>query len=357
MFQVVSRLSIRGRITLIAATLLSLLIASSLMAVISMYLIGNELKSITKEDIPLTSALTQVTIHQLEQAVHFERAVRFSSRQDNSSATERLRKEEVDKFHKLSALVEDEISDAQRMIQAILSVPHSDAHEAEFRDIAAGLKDVSALHKTYEEHAQAALRDLANGNHDAADRMAVKIIQEENELDKKLSGLVLKIEEFTERAAITATEHEATAERNQILLFVFSVIVSVVICHLVAKETQGHLNRVGKKLSAIAEGDLTGTVEGDDEINNPLRDMQIHLVEIIHTIQSAADKLGATVADVSATSYQTMNNIVEQQTQTESVASATAQMNATSQEVSQNIGATAAAANEANLQASSGQKV
>ena len=65
MFPFIYRLSIRGRITLIAATLLSLLIASSLMAVISMYSIGNELKSITNEDIPLTGALTNVTIHQL----------------------------------------------------------------------------------------------------------------------------------------------------------------------------------------------------------------------------------------------------------------------------------------------------
>lgn len=357
MFHVISRLSIRGRITLIAATLLSLLIASSLMAVVSMYSIGNELKSITNEDIPLTEALTKVTIHQLEQAVHFERAVRFARQKDASSYTQGQKQEEVKKFKKLAVLVEQELADALQLTRAILSVPHSEAHDAEFREIAAGLEDVGRLHKVYDEHAYLVLQQLERGDYQAAERLAEKTVEEENQLDQKLSALVMRIESFTEKAAQAATAHEATAERNQILLFVFSALLSIVLCHQVAKVTQGHLNRVGRDLSTIAEGNLAGTIEGDDEINNPLRDMQTHLVQIIHTIQSAADSLGTTVAHVSATSYQTMNNIVEQQTQTESVASATAQMNATSQAVSQNIGATATAADEANQQAMSGQQV
>ena len=41
-----------------------------------MHQIGGRIESIAKRDLPLTEALTKITVHQLEQVVHFERAVR-----------------------------------------------------------------------------------------------------------------------------------------------------------------------------------------------------------------------------------------------------------------------------------------
>ena len=38
--------------------------------------IGVEIEGIAERDLPMTSGLTEVTIHQLEQAVNFERAIR-----------------------------------------------------------------------------------------------------------------------------------------------------------------------------------------------------------------------------------------------------------------------------------------
>ena len=39
--------------------------------------IGSELEAIAEQDIPLTAKLTAITEHQLEQAIHFERAMRY----------------------------------------------------------------------------------------------------------------------------------------------------------------------------------------------------------------------------------------------------------------------------------------
>lgn len=39
--------------------------------------IGDEIEGIAERDIPLTQAVTNITVHQLEQAINFERAIRF----------------------------------------------------------------------------------------------------------------------------------------------------------------------------------------------------------------------------------------------------------------------------------------
>ena len=46
-------------------------------AIISMSKISDELRDITEFDMPLTEKTTQITIHQLEQEIWFERALRF----------------------------------------------------------------------------------------------------------------------------------------------------------------------------------------------------------------------------------------------------------------------------------------
>ena len=72
-----SNLSIRGRFFVLSFSMLLLILLVSGYSWLSMKQIGGELASIAEDDIPLTAALSQITVHQLEQAIHFERAVRF----------------------------------------------------------------------------------------------------------------------------------------------------------------------------------------------------------------------------------------------------------------------------------------
>jgi methyl-accepting chemotaxis protein len=59
------------------AVLLSVIIFLSLFAINSMNTIGEELDSIVNNDIPLTTKVTKITEHQLEQAIIFERMIRY----------------------------------------------------------------------------------------------------------------------------------------------------------------------------------------------------------------------------------------------------------------------------------------
>ena len=49
-----------------------------------MSLIGAEIEEIAEQDIPLTGSLTNITVHQLEQAINFERALRYGEEMQQS---------------------------------------------------------------------------------------------------------------------------------------------------------------------------------------------------------------------------------------------------------------------------------
>jgi len=69
----IKNISIKGRILALSSSLIAIIVAVSLFSLFSIRYIGDELESIAEQDIPLTNSLTSITIHQLEQAVHFER--------------------------------------------------------------------------------------------------------------------------------------------------------------------------------------------------------------------------------------------------------------------------------------------
>ncbi|MBF0189422.1 MAG: methyl-accepting chemotaxis protein, partial [Magnetococcales bacterium] len=71
--QFLKRYSLKAQITVLVAILLGLSIALSLFAAWKMNVIGQEIKAVAEEHMPLTETVTSITAHQLEQAVMFER--------------------------------------------------------------------------------------------------------------------------------------------------------------------------------------------------------------------------------------------------------------------------------------------
>ena len=66
-----NNISVSKKIGFLAFTLIILLLATAVTAIVSMAKIGNELESIAHKDMPLIEKITKITEHQLEQAIHF----------------------------------------------------------------------------------------------------------------------------------------------------------------------------------------------------------------------------------------------------------------------------------------------
>jgi methyl-accepting chemotaxis protein len=123
------------------------------------------------------------------------------------------------------------------------------------------------------------------------------------------------------------------------------------------------LRRVVRRAEEIGNGDLSGVplkVTGSDELTDlmvSINTMSTNLKGTVHHIIGSSQQLGSSAEELSAVTHQTSLNLVKQQTQTDSVATAMNEMTMTVQEVAMNIASTVLAAQEANTQTAEGSKL
>ncbi len=355
---IVNRLSIKAKIVSSFIVILTLMLASSLSAIVAMQQIGLELKAIAQEDIPLTRALTAITEHQLEQSTHLERAMRYGLLlQRENNAAERF-ESEVKIFDELSKKIEEESHMAQNRSSEAMANAVTDDARKEFLHVGEVLKSIEKEHKNYEQHSHEIFALLAEGEEHQAGILAENIEKEEAKLTHRLESLLAEIESFTEEAAKRATEHEQTAIKLLLGIALVALVVGGFVSWAVSRNIEKRLSDTARELQIIASGDLTqATDDHQDELQQPLQAMRNRLLKMIAKINSTTDKLSSAAEEVSVITTQTSENIELQQQETEQIATAMNEMSATAQDVAVNINNTANAAQSANEETDRGSRV
>lgn len=318
--------------------------------------VGSKLSEITHEDIPMIKALSETTTHQLEQAIHFERAVRYGELKANMPELTEKFKIEIKAFDKLTVMVDEEITAAITLSNQVLNTEHDKETTKEFLYIKKTLEDIKQKHKTYENHAYSVFELLKQGASHRAEQEAIKVAEEEDYLDNQLKKLVFEIERFTEQAAISAESYEQFAEILLLILLIIALTLAYFVSRIAANVTQSHLDSIASSITQIAKGDLSVNITGEDEINKPLRNMKNQLIHVVETIQVSSLQLNASMDNILQSISSTCAKIQEQQAQTEQVASAATEMNATSKEISERIGETNAITNALTQTTDKGQE-
>ena len=134
-----SSMSVGFKIYGIVGLCLALLAVTGAVAIWQMDKIGGELEAIAEQDIPLTNSLTQVTIHQLEQAVNFERAFRFGEEMVKHPEIRKKFEKTVHHFEELSAKVEKELKLVEHQADTAAHNAHTEAEKKEFTHVVAEL--------------------------------------------------------------------------------------------------------------------------------------------------------------------------------------------------------------------------
>lgn len=359
---VLNNLSISTKIFGNSILLLVLLAASSGYALYAMTQIGNELESITEEDIPMIESLTLITEHQLEQAIHFERAMRFGELlQQEGNATARF-KAEIASFDNLSKQVDEEILASELLAQEAMAKAHSEEDAQEFEYVNQALKKIEKEHADFENHAHQIFVMLADGKRHEAEALAEKVEHEEEQLAGELEALLTDIEKFTEAAGHRAVKHEQTAVKLLSGFALLALAIGGFLSWTVSRNVVKRLSEMTDGLEVIAKGDLTHKVivDGRDEIGNlqqSAQTMRNRLLEVISQINTTTLQLSTAAEEVSVVTTQTSANIQQQQFDTEQIATAMNEMSATVQEVAVSVGNTSAAASNANAETEEGRKV
>ncbi|MCM8855266.1 MAG: methyl-accepting chemotaxis protein [Candidatus Thiodiazotropha sp.] len=362
MKNLISNLSVKAKIVGNTLILMALMIIGSTYALNSMNQIGTELDAIALQDIPMTENLTKLTEHYLEQANHFERAMRYGMLlQQEANASEHF-KQNIAVFEQFSKEIDENIHTGERMVEEAITQVYSEEDAKEFERVDQALKKIGKEHDDFEQHANQVFVLLSQGNIHEAEVFAEKIEHEEKQLATELQDLLSEIEKFTENAVKRAEQHEHAAFKMMIVLTMLALLIGGIVSWSVSRNIVKRLSEASRELEVIASGDLTQcvSVEGQDEISNLQKSMQTmhkHLQTMISQIHATTVQLATAAEEVSVVTTQTSTNIQQQQSETDQIATAMNEMASTVQEVATSVSNTSNAAKEANVETEKSREI
>lgn len=339
---------------MLAGILLGFLILSTSVALSVMAKIGTEIIEIAEQDIPLTEKITQVTIHQLEQSIQFEKMVRYGQEMQTNALSSKAFNKALKDFNGYSENIVVEIQEAEKIAEGALSTELAAATREEFEHVFSLLKVIEGQHKRYEEHVHQVMLQLQRGRLHEAKTLAEKVEHEEEKINHELETLLFEVEKFTEQSAKHAEHDEQEGIRLLIIIAVLSIVLGSLLSGLIIKRLLKNINVAVTLVEKIASGDLSDSGKEaficKDEMGRlitAMRSMQANLSAMVAEMSSASSMVAASSEELSVVSSETNQNIQDQQIEIEQVVTAMNQMTATIQEVARNAGDTSKLAHDA----------
>ena len=141
-------LSVTQKVMALVGAVLVLLIAVAGTAIYQMNNIGDELFEIAEHDLPLTRLVTQLTVHQLEQAIALQQSMRYGEEMQNNGAKRGQFDKTVERFEKYAGLADAEFKEAEHLIESFLSGKINQREREEFESVLKSLVEIDASHNT-----------------------------------------------------------------------------------------------------------------------------------------------------------------------------------------------------------------
>ena len=255
-------------LAIVGVSIFFLLLVASV-AIYQIDRIGGEIADIAEQDIPLTAVLSSITVHQLDQALHLERAIRFGEEMPTIPKAKGSFDTAVERFRTYSRLVAQEIRDGEELAESALTEANHEATKREIQKVLQALKGIEAEYESFTQRAETVIALLSEARLDEARTAAEEVEGQEDALAKELEALLKEIEAFTAEAALTAEAHEKTALVLLILLSVLSTAAGLGLTIVLSRRLISRpLAEVTKALNALAEGEVVAEVEvrSNDEI-------------------------------------------------------------------------------------------
>ena len=231
--------------------------------------IGEELAEVAEQDIPLTDIVSKTTVHQLEQAVNLERALRFGLEMQTDKAFEAAFRDSVKAFESFGAKVTQEIKQGEQLAAQAVANAHTAAARDEFARVLSALTKIEREHGVFFEHGRQAIQMLERGDLGPAREIAEKIGAEEEKIDYELEALLEEIGDFTLQSARKAEQHERDAIKLVIVLSAVATVLGFGLSGLLSWRGIIHpLSQVTSAINALREGrtDVQLNIASKDEI-------------------------------------------------------------------------------------------
>ncbi len=356
--------SIKTKIWVLLGTSLLLMAFQGGEAIYQLDAIGEEIYAVAHHDIVMTKLVTAIEVHQLEQAIRFERALYYGERAKAGFGGEESLPKNEKQFEELSHQVDAEFKEAEALAERIIGEAVHEIELLEFRKILRRLTEMDREHLRYEEKVLKIFEAINEGKiHDVIDEIEA-VEQLEDQLNHELEVFLLDIEDFTETSLLRAEASEKRALRliaiTSAIILVFMILGGTYLVGLIVKPlgqavtmlsemTQGHLeyrvltesqDEIGRMTAAMnkfsdylqedvvaalvrmAKGDLTSEISPQDEqdvIGNSLQSTLDALNSVMVGIQESARQVAAAAEEVAQSSQDLASGASEQASSIEEI--------------------------------------
>jgi hypothetical protein len=211
-------MTIRSKIVALLSGVVLFGVAAAGFSVLTMVRAGDALRLVAEDHVPLMSVLSRVTARHHEQALRFERALRFGD-SPASSDFAKARSE----FEDLAAAIWTDLRTG-RVIAERMTL-RSDARRPPegAASMLVLLKRLDRVHNDYAQNARAVFASFEGGRRSEALALASKIEQEGNRFDHAVGSMLVRVSRATEDASARAKANERNA------IFVASVLSGLAI--------------------------------------------------------------------------------------------------------------------------------
>jgi len=322
--------------------------------------IGEELKGITNEDMPLIELASDITTKQLESAILIERALRDAG---VKSQTEQVTPQHArTEFRRISEVIDDEIVSAEQLLASAITHAVSAEVEQLERQLQSELSSLKSNHKAYESGVANILNQIEDGRIDDASRSLLQLERQQKELNHQLEAFLVNIEAMTEMTLKVVEEEEKAAIFGMSLIGFIAIITGGGLGYLFTRSLVKPLQRAVDASHRMASGDLSVSVRADhkDEMGvllNTMDDTARKLEQMIGQVLQSSNQIASSAQEMAAATEQTNQAINFQQSTTEQVVSAMNEMSTTIQQVADQAVNASQATESANQDANSGVEI
>ncbi len=357
-------ISIKWKIIGNSIILLAFLLVMGFYSFTSMNQIGVEVKSIAEIDIPTTEKLSAIAVHQLEQAIEFERSLRFGELLGKEKTAVKHFSEIVAAFDKGTNKIENEIRAGVGVIEKAMGNSESNDETQEFKHVLLALKKIETGHKKYVDNAHKVFILLTQGKLHEAEGLAKAVEKAEDALDRELEKLTVEIGKFTEAAGKRAENTEYAAIMVNGSITIIAVILGLLISLLVTRNIANALSQATAVMKDIAEGegDLTRRLDdsGRDEIaqlSSAFNQFAGKIEAIVSRVKQASGSISNGTTEIATGNLDLSQRTEEQASSLEETASSMEEMTSSVKQSADNAKQANQLAVSASVQAEKGGEV
>ncbi|TDO99612.1 methyl-accepting chemotaxis protein [Marinomonas balearica] len=336
-----SRLKISQKLILMSVIQLVLLIAVGVFAISQMAKIGDEIKEVAHDHLPLTKTLSLVTEHQLQNAVAIEKVISHALLdQVKGKGISAESQDLINKLNKNMKKLHDEIVAAEHTIIQLSNDVHSVEAKKEYQHVLSEYKLVENEYFEIEELVSVFLQHITDsGIESALDEIAM--IEHANEtLDEHIIEVLNEVQQFSINSVNTAYQDEQNAVRVIVIALVVSVLIGLMITYSVGVSILRPIKKLLARLEDLVsgEGDLTMrmNLSTKDELGDVANKLDLFLSKlhgIILNVAKSSGSLNESSQSAVGVIKNTLDGVEKQKTETEVVASAIEQMSIATSEV------------------------